>query len=74
MAIQQVNVYSFDVQLYSQQTSTYHVGTKAIGIGATAADAQAVIEEQFGTDLAMIRGGVLLNGWPAYTTLEDASS
>lgn len=74
MAIQTVNVYSFTVHLKSQQFpgpdkgGGFHVGIKVLAIGATSAAAQAVVKQQFGNDLALVRGGVQLNG-PAYTTL-----
>lgn len=69
MAIQQVNVYSFNIHLKSKQKSTEHIATKVLAIGATAAAAQQVLQQQFGNDLALPpSGGVLVYG-PAYTTL-----
>lgn len=68
MAIQQVNVYSFTIHLKSKQKSNEHVGTKVLAIGVNATAAQQVLQQQFGNDLSVVGGGVLVFG-PAYTTL-----
>jgi hypothetical protein len=73
MTISTVNVYSFSMHLKSQQRVGDHTGNKVIAIGKDGEEAQAVIQEQFGDDLAMLWGGVLLNGLPAFTNREESS-
>lgn len=68
MAIQQVNVYSFTIQLNSKHKSNEHIGTQILAAGATAAAAQSVVQQQFGNDLATISGG-LVKEQGVYTTL-----
>ena len=68
MAIQQVNVYSFNITLKSKHKLGEHVPTKVMAIGATAAAAQSVLQQQYGSDLGVVTGGVLVTG-PAFTTL-----
>ena len=69
MAIQQVNVYSFNITLKSKHKLGDHVPTKVLAIGVTAAAAQQVLQQQFGGDLGTVTGGVQTNSQPAFTTL-----
>lgn len=74
MAIQRVYTYAFTVYLKSQQFpgkdgGGYHIGTNVQAIGATAAAAQAVLKQQFGTDLIRTVGGTQIAGPFPYTTL-----
>lgn len=69
MAIQQVNVYTFNVTLKSKHKLGEHLPTKVMAIGVTAAAAQAVIQQQFGPDLGVVTGGVQTNAQPVFTTL-----
>lgn len=75
MAIQQVYVYSFTVHLKSQQFpggsqgGGFHLGLQVQAVGPTSAAAKAVLQQQFGADLALIVGGNQVFGTKPYTTL-----
>lgn len=68
MAIQQVNVYSFDIHLKSKHNAGEHIPTRVLAAGATPAAAQAVLQQQFGSDLVLVSSGVLTSSG-IYTTL-----
>lgn len=68
MAIQQVNVYAFTLGLKSKQATGEHTGTQVYAIGATPDAAQTVVTTQFGSDISVMRGPVLVRTG-AYTSL-----
>lgn len=54
MAIQQVNVYRFLVNLKSRKATGEHLGVQVVAIGATPQIAQQVVQQAFAGDLTGI--------------------
>jgi len=69
MAIQQVNLYGFTINLKSKQNHNEHIGVNVTAIGATAYDAQQAVKTQFAGDLTGIMSAPTLIASGAYTSL-----
>jgi len=69
MAVQQVNLYGFVINLKSKQNRGEHLGENVTAVGATPYDAQQVIKTQFAGDLTGIMSAPQLLRSGIYTSL-----
>jgi hypothetical protein len=69
MAVQQVNVYSFHINLKSKQNHNDHIGANVTAVGATPQAAAAAVQQAFAGDLTGIMSAATLVREGSYTTL-----